>query len=295
LPSVAPTICTAVDRQHDLGLRIVPGRVAAHADRHAGALRRQQRRLGEHLGVRADAHLEVLAPQATRLQCGFQCRRLRRARLHFSEIGADRGLHVGPHAVGTRRITLGLLLDHALEQAGRERHASGLDHLQIDRRQQMRHGGVALRAARVAQDVGKSTEAVALKGFDRTRRIGFVEQIAHRREALGQVEHALLAHRHHRRAGVSTGQPAATDQRAGSAVVGQAARGVEFDVGHASLQGGRESYGAALGCGPKPASNCSSRRQRVGSNWALKKPKWPMRWAPTSAGAMRCSWRGAFS
>ena len=54
----------AIDGEHDLGLRIVPGRVGAHADPVAPAHRRQRRRLGEDLGVGTDGDLQVLRPQA---------------------------------------------------------------------------------------------------------------------------------------------------------------------------------------------------------------------------------------
>ena len=53
----------AVDRQHDLGLGVVPARDRVQADRRARAHRRHRLALGEDLGVGPDADLEVLRPQ----------------------------------------------------------------------------------------------------------------------------------------------------------------------------------------------------------------------------------------
>ena len=70
----------AIYREHDFGLGIVPGRVGAHADPVAPAHRRQRRRLGEDLGVRADRDFQVLRPQAVGDQRLLEFLRLLRAR-----------------------------------------------------------------------------------------------------------------------------------------------------------------------------------------------------------------------
>ena len=64
----AERAAAAVDREHDLGLGVVPGR--ARVDAHVGAQPhgRHRRRLGEDLGVGSDAHLQVLRPGALRDQ-----------------------------------------------------------------------------------------------------------------------------------------------------------------------------------------------------------------------------------
>ncbi len=54
-----------------------------------GADRRHRLRLGEDLGVRADADLEVLRPRALRDQRVLEPRGLRRARTHLREVVAD--------------------------------------------------------------------------------------------------------------------------------------------------------------------------------------------------------------
>ena len=56
------------ERQHDLGLGVVPARGRMQADRGAMADRRHRLRLGEDLGVGADADLEILRPEPLGLQ-----------------------------------------------------------------------------------------------------------------------------------------------------------------------------------------------------------------------------------
>ena len=59
----APDPAAAVDREHHLGLGVVPARDRVQPDLGAPADRRHRLALGEDLGVRADADLEVLAPE----------------------------------------------------------------------------------------------------------------------------------------------------------------------------------------------------------------------------------------
>ena len=90
LPSVAPTVApAAVDREHDLRLRIVPLRLRMDADVGARADRRHRLRLGEDLGVGTDADLEILRPHALRDQRVLEPRRLGRAWPHARQIVAD--------------------------------------------------------------------------------------------------------------------------------------------------------------------------------------------------------------
>ena len=82
LPSVAPTILPrGADDQRHLGLGIVPVGVRADADLRAVADRRHRRRLGEDLGIGADADLEIGRPGAARDQRLLQRLGLGRARL----------------------------------------------------------------------------------------------------------------------------------------------------------------------------------------------------------------------
>ena len=90
LPSVAPTMrAVAGHDQHHLRLRVVPGRLRMQAGIHAGADRGQHRRLGEDLGVGADADFEILAPGALRDQHLLQPHSLGRARLELRQVVAD--------------------------------------------------------------------------------------------------------------------------------------------------------------------------------------------------------------
>ena len=78
----ADGLAVAADDQHDLGLRIVPLRLRMDADLGARADRRHRLRLGEDLGIGADADLEILRPRLLRDQRVLEPRRLRRARPH---------------------------------------------------------------------------------------------------------------------------------------------------------------------------------------------------------------------
>ena len=155
LPSVAPTISrAAVDRQHDLGLGIVPGRVACRPI-VARRCRRADNgwRLGEHLGVGADAHLEVLRPSHATAISRFFSSPPARARPSLRQVGADRGVapsapHAGRHATGRPWPA-----PRSRARAGWSTKVTpaALIACRSHRRQQMRHGGVALRAAGVAR------------------------------------------------------------------------------------------------------------------------------------------------
>src|SRR5439155_7694166 len=69
------------DGKHDLGLGIVPGRFAVDAGVGAGADGGESRRLGENLGVGADAYLQILAPRALSDQYFFELHCLGRSGL----------------------------------------------------------------------------------------------------------------------------------------------------------------------------------------------------------------------
>ena len=94
--------------------------------------------LGEDLGVRPDADLEILRPQALLLQQLLQLHRLRRAGLDLLDRAAERALDLGAGGRRTLRRAACLLLDHALEQRDREGDAGRLHGLQVDRREQPR-------------------------------------------------------------------------------------------------------------------------------------------------------------
>ena len=138
LPRVAPTIVAAcVDDQRHLGLRIVPVRVRSDADLRAVADRRHGRRLGEDLGIGADADLEIGRPGVACHQRLLQRLGLGRARLDGADVGADDLVQLLAHLLGAPGIALGVLLDQPFEQAHREGDAGRLDRLQVDRRQEV--------------------------------------------------------------------------------------------------------------------------------------------------------------
>ncbi len=217
----AHDVAAAVHGQHHLGLGVVPGRIGADADLLAGADGCQYGRLGEDLGVGADADLQVLGPQALLLQQGFQGHGLGGARADVREVLADQRLHLAAQLLCARCVAARLFLDHALDHAGGEGHAGGLDHLQVAGREQEGQGGIAGAGPAVAQQFVHRAQSLAgglARGLGGP--VG-IEQGAHGGEGAADVEHALGAQRHHCGAALRAGRPGPGHQRAGQAVVGQ--------------------------------------------------------------------------
>jgi hypothetical protein len=115
LPSVAPTA--------DFG-----------AQTHGG----HRLRLGENLGIGTDAHLQILGPGALPDQRFLHLRGLGRAGTNLRQVVADHRDDFPAHGDRLGRIATRLFLDDALERAGDERDAGGLQCLQIARRQEPR-------------------------------------------------------------------------------------------------------------------------------------------------------------
>ena len=137
LPSVAPTIAPVRgDDHHDLRLGVVPGRARMKPGVEAGADRGHRRGLGEDLGVRPDADLEILAPGALRDQHLLEMHRLGRAGLELGQIVADELADLLADRRGRGRVAARLLLDDALQHRDGEGDARRLHGLQIERREQ---------------------------------------------------------------------------------------------------------------------------------------------------------------
>ena len=118
-----------VDREHDLGLRVVPGRNRVQAHRRAPPDRRHRLRLREDLGVGADADFEILRPQPLGQKHTFDLGRLRRTGDKPREAVADDPADLGAYGLRAIGIARRLFLDHAFDHRGGEGHATGLDGL----------------------------------------------------------------------------------------------------------------------------------------------------------------------
>ena len=103
--------------------------------------------------------------------------------------------------IGGTRIALGALLDHALEQAGREGDAAGLDGLEIDGRQQEGLRLVAPGLLAIVDDGGDGTQIAPLGrgGGERLGGFGLVEQQSAERKLVRDIDGLALADRDHRR------------------------------------------------------------------------------------------------
>jgi hypothetical protein len=94
-------------------------------------------RLGEDLGIGADADLEIGRPLALGDEDTLELLGLRRAGRDLRQVGADRRGHLLADRVGGGGIAARLLLDHALDHALREGDAGGLERLQVGGREQI--------------------------------------------------------------------------------------------------------------------------------------------------------------
>ncbi|MCY1220355.1 hypothetical protein D9M72_323650 [compost metagenome] len=194
------------------------------ADLHAGADRGQRRRLGEDFRVRADADLEVLRPQALRKQHRLEPVGFGRAGADAREVVAHHGHHLAAHRLGTARVAARLLLDHALDHAGRKGHAGRLDHLQVVRSEQMAMGDIRSVCGGLGQPVGQRTEGTPRCALHGPHRIRAIEQRRHRGRQRADVEQLPVAHRHQRGPAAGAGHPHTADQQRAVGVVRQRRR-----------------------------------------------------------------------
>jgi hypothetical protein len=122
--------------------------VQSHLDTRAHGAHRL--RLGEHLGIRADPHFQVLRPGTLCQQGLLELSRLFRAWLHGRQVVAHDGHDGSAHGCGLAGVAAGLLFDHAFEHAGHKGHAGRFQCLQIAGREEP---GLAV-LARVGRGVG---------------------------------------------------------------------------------------------------------------------------------------------
>ena len=164
LPSVAPTMAPLrVHHQHHLGLRVVPAGDRMQARLHAVADGRHRLRLGEDLGVRADADLQVLRPRALLdqhalelcrlLAAGHELARCRRRAGPARCCGSPRPSRARPAPAPRSRAPA--------STAGNVTPAALIACRSIGR-QQPRLLGIALRLRRVGEDVVERADALPL-------------------------------------------------------------------------------------------------------------------------------------
>src|SRR4029077_73087 len=128
----ADNLAARIDDQHDLWLWVVPYRLRMQTDVGAETDRGHRLRLGEHLGVRPDADLEILRPESMGGQRRFEPRSVFRSRANLGEGRADLGHQAFAPGGRLAWVAPALFFDHPFDEAGRERNAGGLDRLQID-------------------------------------------------------------------------------------------------------------------------------------------------------------------
>ncbi len=141
--------------------------------------------LGEHLGVRADADLQILRPGVARDQRLLQFHGRFGAGHDLREILADQFVQLRADLARLGRIATGLFLDHALQEADRERHASRLDRRQIDRREQAL---ARVGFQRLSQPVAYVAEFFSGRTGRDIEQVVAIEQVRHGRPVSADVE-----------------------------------------------------------------------------------------------------------
>ena len=247
------------DHQGDLGLGVVPLRARMQAGLLAAADRRERLGLGEDLGIRADADLEVLAPRSLRHQHRLERHRLGRAGLQAPQVVADEAADLEADRRRGVRVAACPLLDHPLQHRDREGHAGGLDRLEVDGGQEPGPRRVAGVRRSVGQHRVEGAERLARGGPQGARRIGRLAQVADRREGAGDVDELGRARRavaYGDDAGaVQLRPPDAAGERPGAAVLrqdGAGVEGIEDRLHGCLLPAGSRSAGAQHGERPKP-------------------------------------------
>src|SRR6185437_12645337 len=124
-----------------------------NADVGPGADGRHRLSFGEDLGVRPDANFQILRPDALRDERALDGIRLGRAGTNIAQVVADDRDDRLPHRLSLAGIAACLLFDHALEEAGDERHTAGLDRLKIAWREQPWGSRVSRLFAGIAEHV----------------------------------------------------------------------------------------------------------------------------------------------
>ena len=218
-----------------------------------GADGRERLRLGEDLGVRPDADLEILAPGALRDEHLLEARGLARARLEPGEILADEAHDLGADGGRGLRVAARPLLDHALEHRDGEGDARRLDRLQVDGGEEPGLFGVASLGRRVGEDRRKLAERLALGLAQLQGWVLILAEIAHRREARRDVDDAVRADGDDRRS-AELGSPDAPGERGVAPILGKAVLGgggeikrhvvVPGFVGRFSFSGGARNSGS---------------------------------------------------
>jgi hypothetical protein len=133
--------------------------------------------LGEHLGVGADADLQILAPQTFGLQECLDLGGLGRSGDQIAQAVTDHPGDAGADFGGKRGVSSGAFLDHPFDHGPRESDAAGLDRLQIAGGQQA--GGFFGRLNRGCGEGCQRAKVFTGKAGDKSCDIRQFQQITH--------------------------------------------------------------------------------------------------------------------
>ena len=150
---------------------------------HSGADGGHRLRLGEDLGIGADADFQILAPRALLDQHFLQTRRFGRTRLQLRQIIADEPIDLGADLRRGAQVAARAFLDHPLDHGDREGDSRGLDRLEVDGCQQPGLAAIALSRAACSQARLDAADVFAVRRAQCGGRIGGLAQVAHGGEA----------------------------------------------------------------------------------------------------------------
>ncbi len=207
------------DGQHDFRLRVAPGRIGVNADLGADADRRHGLGFGKDLRIRADAHFQILRPQAPFGQNPLDPCRFIGTRHHVGQGSADLGPDGVPDFRRLFRITFGLFLDHPFQHGADECNAARLQRLQVGRCQKIGLPVVAILVGAVGDHGTHLAQSFPLA------RLGGIAWVLHGQQTGqcgrhgGQIEHAIIGDQHGRRAAIGAWQPDPADKTAGPQAV----------------------------------------------------------------------------
>ena len=180
-------------------------------------------RLREHLGIRTDSDLKILAPGPLSDQNVLKPRGFRRTGLEPPQIVTHQAQYLGSNGCRRAGIASRPLFNHALKHGHGKGHAGSFDHLKIDGGKQPRTRRIPAIGHRVRNDLVKRPHPFASGCPQKPGWVVHGREPAHGGGSGRNVEDTLLTDRHDRRSDAWAPDP--PGKRTVEAVDGQSLTG----------------------------------------------------------------------